>query len=112
CLLSCSFVFSCHRHTRDLHSFPTRRSSDLGTDSGIPGNFHTDSTWRELATWVRLGMTPMQAIAGATRWPAVFLKKEKDIGTLARSEEHTSELQSRGHLVCRLLLEKKNTKVT
>src|SRR5207253_7768439 len=28
----------------------------------------------------------------------------------ARSEEHTSELQSRGHLVCRLLLEKKNNK--
>src|SRR5690625_5742391 len=27
-----------------------------------------------------------------------------------RSEEHTSELQSRGHLVCRLLLEKKNRK--
>src|SRR5690625_6833649 len=27
-----------------------------------------------------------------------------------RSEEHTSELQSRGHLVCRLLLEKKNTR--
>src|SRR3989442_990971 len=29
-----------------------------------------------------------------------------------RSEEHTSELQSRPHLVCRLLLEKKNTKTT
>src|SRR5690625_6556320 len=29
-----------------------------------------------------------------------------------RSEEHTSELQSRGHLVCRLLLEKKNSLVT
>src|SRR5690625_7941693 len=29
----------------------------------------------------------------------------------ARSEEHTSELQSRGHLVCRLLLEKKKTTV-
>src|SRR5439155_19514583 len=28
-------------------------------------------------------------------------------GHVARSEEHTSELQSRGHLVCRLLLEKK-----
>src|SRR5690625_6344369 len=28
-----------------------------------------------------------------------------------RSEEHTSELQSRGHLVCRLLLEKKNADV-
>src|SRR5437870_10988170 len=30
----------------------------------------------------------------------------------ARSEEHTSELQSRGHLVCRLLLEKKKTNTT
>src|SRR2546422_2587954 len=30
-------------------------------------------------------------------------------GALARSEEHTSELQSRLHLVCRLLLEKKKT---
>src|SRR5690625_6594303 len=29
---------------------------------------------------------------------------------LSRSEEHTSELQSRGHLVCRLLLEKKKKK--
>ena len=55
----------------------------IGTDSGIPGNFHTDSTWRELDTWVRLGATPMQAIAGATRWPARFLKKEKELGTLA-----------------------------
>src|SRR5437870_10974234 len=31
----------------------------------------------------------------------------KEIGLKLRSEEHTSELQSRGHLVCRLLLEKK-----
>ncbi len=54
----------------------------VGTDSGIPANFHTDSTWRELQTWVRFGMTPMQAIAGATRWPARFLKKERELGTL------------------------------
>src|SRR5207253_4661545 len=31
---------------------------------------------------------------------------------LLRSEEHTSELQSRGHLVCRLLLEKKKKNLT
>src|SRR5437870_9171284 len=31
---------------------------------------------------------------------------------VARSEEHTSELQSRGHLVCRLLLEKKKKQIT
>src|SRR5439155_2239290 len=32
---------------------------------------------------------------------------DRPMRTLDRSEEHTSELQSRGHLVCRLLLEKK-----
>src|SRR5690625_6786367 len=38
-------------------------------------------------------------------------KSTKFIGDLEkRSEEHTSELQSRGHLVCRLLLEKKKHK--
>src|SRR5690625_6272172 len=31
--------------------------------------------------------------------------------SMMRSEEHTSELQSRGHLVCRLLLEKKKNRV-
>src|SRR5207253_10343131 len=36
-----------------------------------------------------------------------FDQKIEALGVL-RSEEHTSELQSRGHLVCRLLLEKKN----
>src|SRR5690625_6261099 len=35
-------------------------------------------------------------------------KYAAEIGQLVRSEEHTSELQSRGQLVCRLLLEKKN----
>src|SRR5690625_6270886 len=34
------------------------------------------------------------------------------LGTMARSEEHTSELQSRGQLVCRLLLGKKKTRST
>src|SRR3989442_10554486 len=39
------------------------------------------------------------------RWVAGIL-----IGVIIRSEEHTSELQSRPHLVCRLLLEKKKKK--
>src|SRR5437870_7358637 len=34
------------------------------------------------------------------------------IGRKTRSEEHTSELQSRGHLVCRLLLEKKKNNIS
>src|SRR5436305_3929719 len=40
-------------------------------------------------------------------------RESKSWGGLAhRSEEHTSELQSRPHLVCRLLLEKKKKKIT
>src|SRR5437870_7017809 len=45
------------------------------------------------------------AIAGGGRTFVVTLEQAN-----ARSEEHTSELQSRGHLVCRLLLEKKKKK--
>src|SRR5258708_13149746 len=37
------------------------------------------------------------------------LKREKNSAQISRSEEHTSELQSPDHLVCRLLLEKKKT---
>src|SRR5690625_5804926 len=56
------------------------------------------------------------ALGVATATGALFLYHQchRSYGTLAgfsvivlRSEEHTSELQSRGHLVCRLLLEKK-----
>src|SRR5437870_11132839 len=39
--------------------------------------------------------------------PKLTEEQERDFLLHARSEEHTSELQSRGHLVCRLLLEKK-----
>jgi imidazolonepropionase-like amidohydrolase len=54
----------------------------VGTDSGIPLNFHFDSTWRELKTMVDLGMPPMEAIRAATYWPAQLLK-EPDLGTIA-----------------------------
>src|SRR5690625_5796184 len=40
----------------------------------------------------------------------ILIIEVKDWSLEARSEEHTSELQSRGHLVCRLLLEKKKKK--
>src|SRR2546422_2196468 len=43
--------------------------------------------------------------------PRGDLKVEERVARQRRSEEHTSELQSRLHLVCRLLLEKKKKKV-
>jgi imidazolonepropionase-like amidohydrolase len=55
----------------------------VGTDSGIPSMFHSDSTWREMALWVELGVPPMEVIQAATLWPARFLGVEDDLGTLA-----------------------------
>ncbi len=54
----------------------------VGTDSGIPLNFHFDSTWRELKTMVDLGMPPMDVIRAATFWPAQLLK-QPNLGTIA-----------------------------
>ena len=54
----------------------------IGTDSGIPSMFHTDSTWREMAKWAELGVPPMQIIQAATLWPGRFLGRN-DMGTLA-----------------------------
>src|SRR5207253_5540335 len=45
---------------------------------------------------------------GVWNRPGLDLKYRSLVVVIFRSEEHTSELQSRGHLVCRLLLEKKN----
>src|SRR5690625_6503336 len=47
-------------------------------------------------------------IATICSWETSLAAITPTISEAARSEEHTSELQSRGHLVCRLLLEKKN----
>ena len=54
----------------------------VGTDSGIPLNFHFDSTWRELKTMVDFGMPPMEVIRAATFWPAQLLK-QPNLGTIA-----------------------------
>src|SRR6266498_5740675 len=51
---------------------------------------------------------PTRSCASSTRTPATGAPSHAP-ATCSRSEEHTSELQSRPHLVCRLLLEKKNT---
>ena len=55
----------------------------IGTDSGIPMNFHSHSTWRELDAWVNeFHVDPMTAIRAATYWPAVAMKAESQVGTV------------------------------
>ncbi|HEU4388646.1 MAG TPA: amidohydrolase family protein, partial [Blastocatellia bacterium] len=59
----------------------------VGTDSGIPMNFHSQSTWRELDAWVNtLGMDSMTAIRAATYWPSVLMKVDKDVGTISEGK--------------------------
>ncbi len=55
----------------------------IGTDSGIPMQFHSQTTWHELDIWVReMGIAPMEAIRSATYWPSVMMKKDRDVGTI------------------------------
>src|SRR5205823_12674660 len=104
--------FSCYRAHRDLHSFPTRRSSDLERMSlrRSVRTAHFDCHVFSQAT--------MRSQSGASESPVARPRKllpsmVSGTGTPAqssivgaRSEEHTSELQSLAYLVCRLLLEK------
>src|SRR5437870_9459866 len=86
------FFFSSDGDHRALHSFPTRRSSDL---VNVPTSARYSTQPR--ASPRRLGRG----------WPRPGAIETTTPRAWSRSEEHTSELQSRGHLVCRLLLEKK-----
>src|SRR5699024_12377590 len=77
---------------RDPHSFPTRRSSDLTGD-------HGDA--------VVVGAGEIAPVVPGDLPDLDHLVLPLSPGGLVRSEEHTSELQSRFDLVCRLLLAKK-----
>src|SRR5690606_41325035 len=108
----CSFganylrFFYQYRADRDLHSFPTRRSSDLDAD--------------DLDLLVHLHDAALDAAGdhGAAAGDGEDVldgHEERLVGValrlrdrLVRSEEHTPALQSREKLVCRLLLAKKN----
>src|SRR5690606_39827899 len=100
-LLVLFFFFSSYGDHRDLHSFPTRRSSDLQTWLLVTSAFHMP---RSVAVFRAVDFPVVP-------WPTDYRTAGNEGLGLAkdnpRSEEHTSELQSRENLVCRLLLEKK-----
>lgn len=54
----------------------------MGTDSGTPMNFHTESLWREMKAHVDLGMSPQRVICAATRINAQILGKGSELGTI------------------------------
>src|SRR5205809_6175755 len=75
-----------------LHSFPTRRSSDLVAARDVQRRSQAVEQHPDVPLWV--------TDADCDELRDIFTAQQ-------RSEEHTSELQSRLQLVCRLLLEKK-----
>ncbi len=75
------------RHPTLKRKFEQLRQSGvillIGTDSGVPMNFHSDSTWREIDAWVNVfGVPAMDALRAATFWPTVAMKVEKEVGTV------------------------------
>src|SRR5690606_42157978 len=93
-----------------LLSFPTRRSSDLAQSNGRhdPGDLR-DIVAAAAHALVRLA----EGIRNRRDQPdRVASQLTLRCFRKCRSEEHTSELQSRENLVCRLLLEKKKKKNT
>jgi imidazolonepropionase-like amidohydrolase len=59
----------------------------IGTDSGVPMNFHSNSTWQEISLWVNsFGVPPLEAIRAATYWPAVAMKADRDYGTVTEGK--------------------------
>src|SRR5690606_39773729 len=103
-------VFLSYPLARYLSSFPTRRSSDLAAQA--LGYYHltfehdltvTDDCWNMVIT-----LTPGEPVRVTEIRIIINGEGNEDPAFQAlRSEEHTSELQSRENLVCRLLLEKK-----
>src|SRR5206468_11992442 len=94
------FSFYSSLPPRALHSFPTRRSSDLcGRTRGClaPMRRYRESKSTPPSGEIKNLGSSRSGLGGPRR-------------AEIRSEEHTSELQSRSDLVCRLLLEKKKKK--
>src|SRR5690606_41992866 len=104
-LLSLFSLYASSDH-RVLHSFPTRRSSDLGSDKLIRQTVDVDTVLRVVGNVHRRNNA--RSVPRVVVTVAVLVTRIADGAvTSLRSEEHTSELQSRENLVCRLLLEKK-----
>src|SRR5690606_41656301 len=97
---SMPFFFYYYAAPRDLHSFPTRRSSDLS-------NMSAQMELKQDLGFVTEGLRARARFNTARISYFDLTRQYTPFFYQLRSEEHTSELQSRENLVCRLLLEKK-----
>src|SRR5690625_6668213 len=85
------------------------------TDTRVAGKEKQLSAFERAKNYVDAHLTKLPTAAAVLLFVSMIIYGEMTYGRIVqystlRSEEHTSELQSRGHLVCRLLLEKKKKK--
>src|SRR5207247_9714705 len=99
--------FSSPSPTRYLHSFPTRRSSDLACRRGRRARARADSRVSRSICPSEVAHRHVVSARTLDALPRCAAQALPPRTLAERSEEHTSELQSRVDLVCRLLLEKK-----
>src|SRR2546430_5482988 len=99
--LSPPFFFYSYGDHRDLHSFATRRSSDLAASERVSGLRRRRSHQNPMAA---PGRTPTSAPRPIANW---FTLYPDAMTSWQLDRKSTSELQSQSNLVCRLLLEKK-----
>src|SRR5207244_11258506 len=102
----------CSAPTTLLHSFPTRRSSDLDTSTisgnsggvGIGVGIGTGGNGAAGSLGVALAINDIEnEVKAYIDSSQVTAAGSVSVAASERSEEHTSELQSPDHLVCRLL---------
>src|SRR5262249_61283216 len=102
----------CHGHSRTLHSFPTRRSSDLGdrdvsreescVAAGPIGVHALIRPHRLLGPWDAIAAASSLVRTSKSFLTRAWASAVQGADADGRSEEHTSELQSLTNLVCRL----------
>src|SRR5205823_14483275 len=107
-----TLIFYSSPSHRDLHSFPTRRSSDLPFIVFIVRPTICHEPLKKILDFMNSRPHPVNAfivpdamISPIT--PRALGNLNNHARLIVRSEEHTSELQSLAYLVCRILLEKK-----
>src|SRR5690625_5474921 len=94
------------------HEAKFSRYERVATDLGIPEEIMMEQlvfSDQAIGDLMEIALRPgdAQQFFGVMPPDLTLVARARNPAWLYRSEEHTSELQSRGHLVCRLLLEKK-----
>src|SRR5690554_7189741 len=91
-------------HVCALNPFQRVEAETMAWSEGVKTHFETE--WEGDFDWARGERIADRLFVTSINHGDYIMVQGVDLET--RSEEHTSELQSRPHLVCRLLLEKKN----